>query len=346
MICAGDPGDASAGALHCAARGGIWRLREPAAVARRTRTGRPSFSSPACCSSASSPPAPGCSRRPEDGSLRLPAGEVARFVLRGRTDRDRLGTHEPRHRCGFLTPVLVHMARTRGRGEAPVLYGCLLAHNAGSLLLPGSNLTNIIVAGHLHLAGAVFASHMAPAWALALVVTALVVAVAHRKDLAQPWPPRLAASATAALRPRQRRIPRASTRDHDVASARAVVVAATAGRRRTAERRDPVAGDRCRSIGSRDLETPARARDGHRRRLTRRCSPACSGSRSPSAPSGDLGPARQGCSLISGRSPPPESLRWRASRSTTCRRHRCSPPGCHPTRTRFWSGSISGRTSS
>lgn len=84
----------------------------------------------------------------------------------------------------FLTPVLVHMARTRGRGEAPVLYGCLLLCNAGSLLLPGSNLTNIIVAGHLHLAGLVFASRMAPAWLLALVVTAAVIAVAHRKDLA------------------------------------------------------------------------------------------------------------------------------------------------------------------
>ena len=54
----------------------------------------------------------------------------------------------------FLTPVLVYAARSRGEGEAPLLYACLLLSNAGSLLLPGSNLTNLIVLGHLHLSGA------------------------------------------------------------------------------------------------------------------------------------------------------------------------------------------------
>ena len=53
----------------------------------------------------------------------------------------------------FLTPVLVYAARSRGEGEAPLLYGCLLLSNAASLLLPGSNLTNLIVLGHLHLSG-------------------------------------------------------------------------------------------------------------------------------------------------------------------------------------------------
>ena len=41
----------------------------------------------------------------------------------------------------FLTPVLVYAARRRGEGEAPLIYACLLLSNAGSLLLPGSNLT-------------------------------------------------------------------------------------------------------------------------------------------------------------------------------------------------------------
>jgi Na+/H+ antiporter NhaD/arsenite permease-like protein len=36
----------------------------------------------------------------------------------------------------FLTPVLVYMARSRGEGEAPLLYGCLLLSNASSLFLP------------------------------------------------------------------------------------------------------------------------------------------------------------------------------------------------------------------
>jgi arsenical pump membrane protein len=76
----------------------------------------------------------------------------------------------------FLTPVLVYTARSRGGGEAPLLYGCLLLSNAGSLFLVGSNLTNLIVLGQLHLSGAEFLARMwAPALA-ALVVTAAVVA--------------------------------------------------------------------------------------------------------------------------------------------------------------------------
>ena len=56
----------------------------------------------------------------------------------------------------FLTPVLVYAARSRGQGEGSLLIGCLLLSNAGSLLLPGSNLTNLIVLGHLHLSGGQF----------------------------------------------------------------------------------------------------------------------------------------------------------------------------------------------
>jgi arsenical pump membrane protein len=83
----------------------------------------------------------------------------------------------------FLTPVLVYTARRRGGGEAPLLYGCLLLSNAASLLLPGSNLTNLIVLGHLHLSGALFLSRMWLAALAALVVTAGVVALAERREL-------------------------------------------------------------------------------------------------------------------------------------------------------------------
>lgn len=86
----------------------------------------------------------------------------------------------------FLTPVLVYTARSRGEGEAPLLYGCLLLSNAGSLLLPGSNLTNLIVLGHLHLSGGEFFRHMAPAAIAAALVTALVVGVAERRALRTP----------------------------------------------------------------------------------------------------------------------------------------------------------------
>ena len=83
----------------------------------------------------------------------------------------------------FLAPVLVYTARSRGGGEAPLLYGCLLLSNAGSLFLPGSNLTNLIVLGHLHLTGTAFLARMwAPALA-ALVVTAVVIAVFERRAL-------------------------------------------------------------------------------------------------------------------------------------------------------------------
>ena len=81
----------------------------------------------------------------------------------------------------FLTPVLVYTARSRGQGEGALLYGSLLLSNAGSLLLPGSNLTNLIVLGQRHLSGGAFLARMwAPALA-ALVVTAIgVAAFEHR----------------------------------------------------------------------------------------------------------------------------------------------------------------------
>ena len=83
----------------------------------------------------------------------------------------------------FLTPVLVYAAKSRGSAEAPLLYGCLLLSNAGSLFLPGSNLTNLIVLGHLRLTGAqFFANAWAPATA-ALVATTIVVLIAERREL-------------------------------------------------------------------------------------------------------------------------------------------------------------------
>jgi arsenical pump membrane protein len=83
----------------------------------------------------------------------------------------------------FLTPVLVYAARSRGEGEAPLLYACLLLSNAGSLLLPGSNLTNLIVLGHLHLSGRAFFDHMVLPGLAAAVVTAAVIGVVHRREL-------------------------------------------------------------------------------------------------------------------------------------------------------------------
>jgi arsenical pump membrane protein len=83
----------------------------------------------------------------------------------------------------FLTPVLVHTARSRGEPAAPLLAACILLSNAGSLFLPGSNLTNLIVLGDLHVSGGEFFAHMWLPATTALGVTAVVIALFHRTQL-------------------------------------------------------------------------------------------------------------------------------------------------------------------
>lgn len=80
----------------------------------------------------------------------------------------------------FLTPVLVLLARRQEAGEQAFLYGCVFVANSASLLLPGSNLTNLIVLQRDHLAGTQFAARLWPAWLVAVVVTAAVTAVLLR----------------------------------------------------------------------------------------------------------------------------------------------------------------------
>ena len=50
-------------------------------------------------------------------------------------------------------------------------------------MLPGSNLTNLIVLGHLHLSGRGFFDAMAPAGLAAAAVTATLVGLIHRRSL-------------------------------------------------------------------------------------------------------------------------------------------------------------------
>ena len=85
----------------------------------------------------------------------------------------------------FLTPVVVLAARAQGLDEEPFLYGVLFMSNAASLLLPGSNLTNLLVVGG-DVAGASFALRMLPVWLVAVGVTAVVVVVAYRSRLRAP----------------------------------------------------------------------------------------------------------------------------------------------------------------
>src|SRR5437763_304258 len=54
---------------------------------------------------------------------------------------------------------------------------------AASVRLPGSNLPNLLVLARGRVPGATFVVRMWPAWVAAVVITALVVAVAHRNEL-------------------------------------------------------------------------------------------------------------------------------------------------------------------
>ncbi|HEY3962354.1 MAG TPA: SLC13 family permease [Gaiellaceae bacterium] len=75
----------------------------------------------------------------------------------------------------FLTPVLLHGARRRGLSEAPFLYGCVFMANASSTLLPGSNLTNLLVLGRT--SGTAFAGRTALPWLVSVAITAAFVAI-------------------------------------------------------------------------------------------------------------------------------------------------------------------------
>ena len=89
----------------------------------------------------------------------------------------------------FLTPVLLFSARRRGVDEAPFLYGAVFLSNAASLLLPGSNLTNLLVAGDGGVSGLAFAARTAAPWAASVVVTVVVVGVWFRRELLAPARP-------------------------------------------------------------------------------------------------------------------------------------------------------------
>ncbi len=94
----------------------------------------------------------------------------------------------------FLTPVLVHAARRREAPDGPLVIACILVADAASLLLPGSNLTNLLVLGHLRLTGGEFVARTAVPWALSVLITGVIVAVGartrrERSSVPAPAPP-------------------------------------------------------------------------------------------------------------------------------------------------------------
>ncbi len=103
-----------------------------------------------------------------------------------------------------LTPVLVHAGRRRRLDERPFLYGSVFMANAASLLLPGSNLTNLLVLRDDPQPGAAYALQMLPAWLAACAITAAIIAVAFRLEQgehagSEPAPLRLGLGAAAMI---------------------------------------------------------------------------------------------------------------------------------------------------
>jgi arsenical pump membrane protein len=80
----------------------------------------------------------------------------------------------------FLTPIIIHAARHRGCDEKAFLYGALFMANGASLLLPGSNLTNLIVLAHEHFSGAEFARAMVFPWLIVILTIVAYLALVFR----------------------------------------------------------------------------------------------------------------------------------------------------------------------
>jgi arsenical pump membrane protein len=89
----------------------------------------------------------------------------------------------------FMTPVALQAARAEGADETAFLFGTIFMSNSASLLLPGSNLTNLLVWAHRHASGAQFARHMVGPWIVSIAVTVIVVGVWRWRPLSKSFRP-------------------------------------------------------------------------------------------------------------------------------------------------------------
>ncbi|WP_340541000.1 SLC13 family permease [Nocardioides sp. GXZ039] len=83
----------------------------------------------------------------------------------------------------LLTPIVVAAARAEGVLPRPGAYACLRMANSASLLLPVSNLTNLLALPALGLTFTAFAATMAPVTAAVLVVEYVGLRLLFRRDL-------------------------------------------------------------------------------------------------------------------------------------------------------------------
>ena len=89
----------------------------------------------------------------------------------------------------LLTPVVVAAAAAAGTSAWPGSHACLRMANSASLLLPVSNLTNLLAMPHLDLTFGGFAVVMAPVLLVVLAVEYVVLRVLFRRELAAPERP-------------------------------------------------------------------------------------------------------------------------------------------------------------
>lgn len=106
---------------------------------------------------------------------RLPGGAVVLFVSMMLLTAVVTATLNLDTSVVFLTPVLLQTARRRSVDETAFLYGSIFMANAASLLLLGSNLTNILVFSGSGVQGAAFSRMMVLPWIVAVALTTLVV---------------------------------------------------------------------------------------------------------------------------------------------------------------------------
>lgn len=83
----------------------------------------------------------------------------------------------------FMTPVALHASRARGSDDVAFAFGAIFMSNAASLLLVGSNLTNMLIFATHPVRGTQFVSHTALAWATSVVLTIGVVSWWRRRQL-------------------------------------------------------------------------------------------------------------------------------------------------------------------
>src|SRR3954469_23050166 len=86
----------------------------------------------------------------------------------------------------LLTPVVLAAGVARAVPGEPGSYACLRMANSASLLLPVSNLTNLLALPHLDLTFTGFALVMAPVLAVVLVVEYAALRLLFRRELASP----------------------------------------------------------------------------------------------------------------------------------------------------------------